>query len=353
MPSLKRGGGNRVFLELAAQLTSDFHVTIAYPGGPVKPSDFAVPAQVTASRIGKTSSHSIRRLFNIAKLFWYLAAYHRQSIIIASDPILAIFLWLLPKHRTYRFLQSDDYIIYDDLFLLKLRPLLVIYKSVTKWSYSLRIHYLFNSLFVYDAFAKVSGRQDVPCRLVHPGVNGQMFHDQHVRSSGGLTIVTIGRVHPWKGFSDFLAAWSGIREEVAEYIKRVYVISPDHLAGYDLSGLTHIIPRDDHHITELFNRADIFVSTSWWEGFGLPPLEAMACGCAVTVSQSGGVNEYARPGENCVMYRPKVVAELQERLLQLIQDHQLRNKIAQNGLQTAKQFTWEQTAQQFRTALQQ
>ncbi len=53
------------------------------------------------------------------------------------------------------------------------------------------------------------------------------------------------------------------------------------------------------------NISHIFISTSWWEGFGLPSLEAMACGCALILTDAGGVNEYAIANENCLMYEPK------------------------------------------------
>lgn len=58
-------------------------------------------------------------------------------------------------------------------------------------------------------------------------------------------------------------------------------------------------------IAYYMNLSHIFISTSWWEGFGLPPLEAMACGCAVILSNSGGVNEYAQLDDNCLMFDPR------------------------------------------------
>ena len=91
-------------------------------------------------------------------------------------------------------------------------------------------------------------------------------------------------------------------------------------------------PTCDADIAKVYQSADIFISTSWWEGFGLPPLEAMACGCAVITSKSGG--------------EPENEHELTENLNILINDIVLRKRLAIAGVRTASAFDWKKSANQ-------
>jgi len=93
-------------------------------------------------------------------------------------------------------------------------------------------------------------------------------------------------------------------------------------------------------------KADIFLSTSRREGFFLPALEAMASGCLVVMTDSGGIREYARDKFNCLLVKtPKEIVE--KNLIETILDnHSLRKKLILNGLVTAKKFTWEKAMYQ-------
>ena len=99
--------------------------------------------------------------------------------------------------------------------------------------------------------------------------------------------------------------------------------------------------------------SDIFISTSWWEGFGLPPLEAMACGCAVICSNSGGVNEFVVTGENCLTFEPKDEDALIKAIMRLANDEALRKSLALHGVETAEKFRWEESAKQMLSVINQ
>ena len=105
-----------------------------------------------------------------------------------------------------------------------------------------------------------------------------------------------------------------------------------------------IKPKDDSEISYFMNQSHLFIFTSRIEGFGLPPLEAMACGCAVLLTNCGGVNEYASSNENCLMYEPKNLKDMQEKFIKLINNKKLINKLSKKGKQTAKLFQWQKSA---------
>ena len=118
------------------------------------------------------------------------------------------------------------------------------------------------------------------------------------------------------------------------------------MSYYDTSGMQIISPTSDSDIAAVYKSSDIFVSTSWWEGFGLPPLEAMACGCAVICSDSGGVNEFIKPDENCIVFEPKAENELIMAIERMVSVESLRQYLSVNGVKTAENFSWEKSAKQ-------
>lgn len=96
-----------------------------------------------------------------------------------------------------------------------------------------------------------------------------------------------------------------------------------------------------HDVPTFFSSIDVFVFPSLVEGFGLPPLEAMACGAAVILTDSGGVREYARHDTNCLLVPPGDVAAIARAVERLTTDPgagELRAHLARQGRATALKF---------------
>lgn len=96
-----------------------------------------------------------------------------------------------------------------------------------------------------------------------------------------------------------------------------------------------------HDMPTFLSYLDVFVFPSWIEGFGIPPLEAMACGAAVVVTDSGGVREYAQDGDNCLLVpagNAAAIAQAIERLTVAPGAPELRARLVRGGRTTALQF---------------
>jgi alpha-1,3-rhamnosyl/mannosyltransferase len=111
-------------------------------------------------------------------------------------------------------------------------------------------------------------------------------------------------------------------------------------------GLTNAVkfigPIKDADLPALYGGAELFVFPSEYEGFGLPVLEAMACGAPVVCSNRSSLPEVA--GDAALLCDPHNIESLARTIEQVLTDRDLRLTLAQRSLNRAAQFSWEQTA---------
>jgi glycosyltransferase involved in cell wall biosynthesis len=91
-----------------------------------------------------------------------------------------------------------------------------------------------------------------------------------------------------------------------------------------------------------YSHAEVFVFPSLYEGFGLPVLEAMACGVPVITSATTSLPEVA--GDAALLVNPEDVEALADAITRVLEDHDLRDILRAKGFDRVKQFTWERVA---------
>jgi glycosyltransferase involved in cell wall biosynthesis len=96
-------------------------------------------------------------------------------------------------------------------------------------------------------------------------------------------------------------------------------------------------------VPALYSQAECFVLPSFYEGFGLPILEAQACGCPVVISNCGAMPEVAGEG-GALSFDPDSPSELADRIQQVLTDQSTRKALTQRGLENVNKYSWEQTA---------
>jgi glycosyltransferase involved in cell wall biosynthesis len=99
----------------------------------------------------------------------------------------------------------------------------------------------------------------------------------------------------------------------------------------------------DQDLLHLYNACDLFVFPSFYEGFGLPILEAMACGRAVTCSNTSAMPEVADGA--AILFDPHSTSEMTRAMADLLRDAELRSRMERLGQQRAAHFSWQQSAQ--------
>jgi glycosyltransferase involved in cell wall biosynthesis len=103
-------------------------------------------------------------------------------------------------------------------------------------------------------------------------------------------------------------------------------------------------PIHDEHLPMIYSGAELFVLPSLEEGFGLPALEAMACGTAVVASNRASLPEVV--GTAAVLCDPTDTESLTAALTQVLESRSLRDHLGQRGLERARRFTPDYTAGQ-------
>ncbi len=107
--------------------------------------------------------------------------------------------------------------------------------------------------------------------------------------------------------------------------------------------IDYVTKISDKELVDLYNVCTIFISSSIAEGFAFPPAEAMACGCAVVATDSGGIREYAQNGTNMLLSPPKDPEALAKNLLRLLENDDLRIQLAKTGYNMIRELTWERS----------
>lgn len=163
-------------------------------------------------------------------------------------------------------------------------------------------------------------------------------------------ILAVGSAEPRKNLVRVLEAYSQLIGRQADAPRLILfgrdwraTRAADLVEAAGLSGTVQLIGAvDELELIALYSGATTFVYTSFIEGYGLPVLEAMACGCPVITSRVSSLPEAA--GGAAVLvdpYQPEAIAEA---LTSLCQDEQLRDELRDRGLTRVRELSWEQTA---------
>lgn len=163
-------------------------------------------------------------------------------------------------------------------------------------------------------------------------------------------LLTVGSLEPRKNLRRLLAAWRQAHTSLPEDIWLVVAGGKGKMMVFgDTTGVEDLPPRvfltgrvPDDLLPALYAGAAAFAYVSEYEGFGLPPLEAMASGVPVLVSNTTAFPEVV--SDAGLYANPLDVNEIAQGLIRLLTDSAIAADLRERGLKRAKQFSWERTA---------
>lgn len=220
-----------------------------------------------------------------------------------------------------------------------------------------------DSDFTRHTLRESAGLADKTIRVIYPGVDHHLFRpgtvperfwDRLGLDSDHRYILYVGAESPRKNLPVLLRAFAQLRAKINS-VKLVKVGMPEYLPQYrslldlitdlelqnDVLFTGHVSDRD---LVHFYNLADAFVLPSGYEGFGMPALEAMACGTPVICSRAASLPEVVGPA--ALLVEPGDVNGLAAAMEQLLLDKDLCQGLIRCGIEQAQKFSWLDTAYQ-------
>lgn len=216
-----------------------------------------------------------------------------------------------------------------------------------------------------------ASRNSIAGRLAIPVDRIVVTHEApapHFRVLADRTIVTAQRIRQGLPDNYVLAIGSADPRKNMTRLVEAYTALPAHLRaahhlaivwthGYLAQEIDELVAAlgagdqvhflynvDDEALVQLYNGAALFVFPSLYEGFGLPPLEAMACGAPVVAADNSSIPEIV--GDAALLFPAKAVASITQVMHAVLTDIRLRTELRLRGLERVRRFSWEVCAEQ-------
>jgi glycosyltransferase involved in cell wall biosynthesis len=217
---------------------------------------------------------------------------------------------------------------------------------------------LCDSHFTASEFRRLVGSREPAPRTIHLGVAESWFDVRRERRPHERPfLLYVGNVKPHKNVGALLTAFRALADAVPHDLvavgKRDGLITADPVAASLAQGLgdrvhfTGLV--EPSRLEQYFAHADALVLPSLYEGFGLPPLEAMACGCPVITSDAASLPEVC--GEAALYCDPRSPRDIAEKIVRLLSDPDLQDELRRRGRVRAASFSWDRCAEQTLAAI--
>lgn len=162
-------------------------------------------------------------------------------------------------------------------------------------------------------------------------------------------LLFVGSIEPVKNVAGLLRAYEKIHRDVPHHLVIIGMPGWRHEAIQSFSSEMRLddkvhwlgyVPSEE--LVFFYNMADIFIYPSFYEGFGIPILEAFQCGTPVITSKAPAMSEVA--GDAACLIDPHEVESISGAMLELVRNQTLREDLSRKGLERARQFSWKKAA---------
>ncbi|MBA7706615.1 D-inositol-3-phosphate glycosyltransferase [subsurface metagenome] len=165
-------------------------------------------------------------------------------------------------------------------------------------------------------------------------------------------ILSAGTIEPRKNYPTLIKAFNYIKHNNNDFNYRLVIVGRTgwkseatyrerELSPYK-DDILFIGRVSDKDLVQIYNQAEIFVYPSLFEGFGLPPLEAMSCGLPVIASDSSSLKEVV--GNAGILIPPDDFKEISKQISYILKNEKIKKKLKEKSLKQAQKFSWEKTA---------
>jgi len=259
-----------------------------------------------------------------------------SDVVIATWYPTALSVWLAKVPKPFFFMQDFPELVEETMGFIGLR--------LFELTLHLPFHFLAVSTYTKDLILNYN--ENAKISITGAGVNLNVFYprkNKAIDSKNKHVVMIILRDMKFKGGDIAIKALNLVNKKLPIHgiiisnkrtVDRIFrIVKPDF--EYSIFSKPN-----DELLASLYSSSDVFLFTSYKEGFGLPPLEAMATGTAVVTTNCGGVNDYAVNDYNALIVPPGDLQTIAESVLKILNNNKLKDKLIQGGLETAKNWTW-------------
>lgn len=238
----------------------------------------------------------------------------------------------IKKGKKYYFIQ--DYEIWDD-------------PDLVKKSYKLPLHKIVISSWINNC---LNEELDIgPFPIVHNGLDLELYHQIDVyKDNKTVNFLMLNHTLPKKGVKNGLKVFEEVKKRHKNCKLRMFGMCdssnlPDYVEYYRNPSKKELV--------ELYSESDIFIFPSMEEGWGLTPLEAMACGCIVVGTNVGFVPDFGIHRENMMISEPGDIIKMVQNIEELLVDQNLVSKIKKNANDMIKTLDWKNSVKKLESIL--
>jgi len=205
---------------------------------------------------------------------------------------------------------------------------------------------------------EIAEKWDIPADRIETTYEAarSLFKLGKKKRSGPPTILFVSAIHPRKNLGRLIRVWERLRADRFPDLRLKVVGPAGWSAGADLRALKSAVAKggaewlgsqSDEQLKEAYQTATMLVYPSLYEGFGLPPLEAMACGCPVVCSKTASLPEVC--GEAAEYFDPTSEEDISAKISYLLGNEERREELSRAGMAKAKEYSWARMAEESST----
>lgn len=341
----KMGGISRVFYEVNKRLEAKDEFLLRYPLKFSKNYYFKERFHLSVVSSKSLIINYLLRIYNKI-IFVVFLLFHRECNIVHPTYYSSYFYYFLPSKTKYVLTVHD---CIHELYLKK---------SIG----NMRICYLkkkaikrADAIIVPSENTKkdvlsIYSIDEKKIHVVNWGTTPILLDNEYIRTDlPDRYILYVGARNDYKNFKNFILAVKG----VCNIYKDIEIVcigggvfsksEKEYLEMHRLSERFMQIDMDDDGLMYAYRKAICFVYPSYYEGFGIPILEAFENKCPVALSNSSCFPEVG--GDAVLYFDPNNVCEMRDCILKLVEDADLRDSMIKKGTHRLKQFSWESTVE--------
>ena len=321
-----------------------------------------VTQTLSQEKLSKFRSFLGRSIGDMIKLLWtqfifpFLLVFRKYDILFSPSQLDALFFTPENLKQVITVLDLIPFILTDqkhkhELYLKYLFPIIL-----RKADHIITISG--NTKQDVIKFFGIASQKITPVLLAKPGegVSSELSNQMEVeefKRKFGLTqyILCVSGNHPHKNLKRLIEAFFFIKDQtrvqlvIVGYQDKAHQIELDHLVKNNkvedrIKFFGHV---SSEKLSLFYKGAEIFIFPSLYEGFGLPPLEALSYGVPTVVSQTSSLPEVV--GDAGLYFDPQDIQDMAHKILQLLNDQKLQEILRRKGMERAKVFAWEKTGE--------